>query len=80
MGSIPGSGISPEEENDNPLVFLPGKSHYRGARWATVQAFGQELGTTEWLNNKHNNKVCNTDIRLEGFVNYADFRVISNNT
>ena len=26
-GLIPGSGRSPGEENGNPLVFLPGKSH-----------------------------------------------------
>ena len=27
MGLIPGSGRSPGEGNDNPLVFLPGKFH-----------------------------------------------------
>ena len=27
VGSIPGSGRSPGEENSNPLQFLPGESH-----------------------------------------------------
>ena len=27
LGSIPGSGGSPEEGNGNPLQFLPGESH-----------------------------------------------------
>ena len=27
VGSIPGSGRSPGEENGNPLQFLPGESH-----------------------------------------------------
>ena len=27
LGSIPGSGRYPEEENGNPLQFLPGKFH-----------------------------------------------------
>ena len=44
QGLIPGSGRSPGEGNGNPLLFLPGKSHYSclgnpmdsGAWWATV--------------------------------------------
>jgi len=27
LGSIPGSGRSPGEENGNPLQYLPGESH-----------------------------------------------------
>ena len=49
MCLIPGSERSPGEGNDNPLqytVFLPGKSHGRGAQWATVHGIAKELDTT----------------------------------
>ena len=32
------------------LVFLPGKSHDRGAWWVTVHGVTKESDTTEWLN------------------------------
>ena len=36
VGSIPELGRSPGVGNDNPLQFLPGKSHVRGAWQVTV--------------------------------------------
>jgi len=36
VGSIPGQGRSPGEENVNPLQHLASKSHGERAWWATV--------------------------------------------
>ena len=47
MGSIPGSGRFPGEENGNPLQYsCLGNSKDRGAWWATVQGIA-ESETTE---------------------------------
>ena len=55
MGSIPGSGISPGEGNDNPLQYsCLGNPMDRGARQATVHGAVKESDMAEQLNN--NNK------------------------
>ena len=47
-GSIPGSGISPGEENGNPLQYsCLGNPLDRGAWQATVHRDPKELDTTE---------------------------------
>ena len=47
-GSIPGSGISPAEENGNPLQYsCLGNPMDRGAWQATVHRDPKELDTTE---------------------------------
>ena len=47
-GSIPGSGISPGEENGNPLQYsCLGNPMDRGAWQATVHRDPKELDTTE---------------------------------
>ena len=54
MGSIPGSGRSPEEGSGNPLqcsCMINPKD--RGAWRAKVQGVTKELDTTERLNNNH---------------------------
>ena len=51
-GSMPESGRSPEEGNDNPLQYsCLEKSMDREAWWATVHRGAKELDTTERLNN-----------------------------
>ena len=51
MGSIPGSGRSPEEGNGNPLQYsCLGNPTDRGAWRATVHRGRKELDTTEQLN------------------------------
>ena len=46
-GSIPGSGKSPGEGNDNPLQYsCLGNPMDRGAWWATVQRVTKESDTT----------------------------------
>ena len=48
--SIPGSGQSPGEENDNPLQYsCPENPMDRGAWWATVHAVAKNWA---WLSNK----------------------------
>ena len=48
LGSIPGQGRSPGEENGNPLQYsFLGSSTDRGAWWATVQWGQKESDTTE---------------------------------
>ena len=55
-GSIPVSGRSPGEGNDNPLQYsCLGNPMDRGAWWATVQGSQKELDKTQRLNN--NNKL-----------------------
>ena len=47
LGSIPGSGRSPGEENGNPLQYsCLENSMDRGALWITVHEVTQELDTT----------------------------------
>ena len=50
-GSIPGSGRSPGEGNDNPLQYscleIPLD---RGVWWARVQRVSRDLDMTHWLN------------------------------
>ena len=54
-GSIPGSGRSPGEGNDNPLQYAClGNPTDRGAWWATVYEVAKELDTTEGLNSNTN--------------------------
>ena len=49
-GSIPGSGRSPGEGNDNPLQYsCLGNPMGRGAWWATVHGMAKSWGTTEQL-------------------------------
>ena len=51
MGSIPGSRISPGEENSNPLQYsCPENPVDRGAWWVTVDGVSKESDTTEGLN------------------------------
>ena len=51
-GSMPESGRSPEEGNDNPLQYsCLENSMDREAWWATVHRGAKELDTTERLNN-----------------------------
>ena len=51
LGSIPGSGRSPGEGNDNLLQYSCLENPMdRGARWATVHGIAKELDTTERLN------------------------------
>ena len=46
-GSIPGSGKSPGQGNDNPLQYsCLGNPMDRGAWWATVQRVTKESDTT----------------------------------
>ena len=53
LGSIPGLGRFPEEENGNPLQYsCLENSMDRGAWWATVHGVAEELDTTKQLNNK----------------------------
>ena len=48
MGSIPGLGRSPGEENGNPLHYsCLGNSMDRGAWWATVHGVTEESDMTE---------------------------------
>ena len=50
LGSIPGSGRSPGEENGNPLQYSwLGNPMDRGAWWVTVNGGHKELDTTEQL-------------------------------
>ena len=47
LGSIPGSGRFPGEENGNPLQYsCPGNPVDRGAWWATDHGVAEELDTT----------------------------------
>ena len=47
LGSIPGSGRSPGERNDNPLQYLCLENPMdRGSLWATVQGIAKDLDTT----------------------------------
>jgi len=51
-GSIPGSGRSPGEGNDNPRQYsCLGNPMGRGAWWATVHGIAKELDSTQQLNN-----------------------------
>ena len=53
MGSIPGSGRSPGEENGNPVQYsCLGNPMDRRAWQATVHAVTKQLDTTQQLNNK----------------------------
>ena len=53
LGSIPGSGRSPGEENGNPLQYsCLGHPMDRGAWQATVHGVTKELDTTEQLKQK----------------------------
>ena len=53
-GSIPGSGRSPGEGNDNPLGYsCLGNSMDRGAWWATVHGMAKGLDTAYRLNNSN---------------------------
>ena len=55
LGSIPGSGRSPEEGNGGPLQYsCQGNLMDRGAWWATVHGVTKELDMTERLDNKAN--------------------------
>ena len=55
MGSIPGSGTSPGEGNDNPLQYSCLENPMDGGAWrATVHGVVKELGTTERLNSNNN--------------------------
>ena len=50
LGSIPGSGKSPGEGNDNPLQYSSlENSMARGASWVTVHGVAKELDTIERL-------------------------------
>ena len=52
-GSVPGVGICPGEENDDPLQYSYLRNFMdRGACQATVHGVAK-LDTTEHLNNKH---------------------------
>ena len=52
LGSIPGSGRSPGEGNENPLQSSSLENPKdRGAWWATVREFAKESVVTEGLNN-----------------------------
>ena len=54
-GSIPGSGRSPGERNDNALQYsCLGNPKDRGAWWATVYGISKELDMTYQLNNNNN--------------------------
>ena len=47
IGSIPGSGRSPEERNGNPLQYsCLGNCMDRRTPWATVHGITKELDTT----------------------------------
>ena len=47
-GSIPESGRSPGEGNDNPFqILLPGNPMDRGALWATVHEAAKESDMTK---------------------------------
>ena len=53
MGLIPGSRISPEEENGNPLQYSCLEDPVdRGAWWVTVHGVAKESDMTEGLNNQ----------------------------
>ena len=53
MGLIPGSRISPEEENGNPLQYSCLEDPVdRGAWWVTVHGVAKESDMTEDLNNQ----------------------------
>ena len=53
MGSVPGSGRSPEVGNANPLQYsCLENSMDRGAWWSTVHEVA-ESDTTEWLSMPH---------------------------
>ena len=53
MGLIPGSRISPEEENGNPLQYSCLENPVdRGAWWVTVHGVAKESDMTEGLNNQ----------------------------
>ena len=41
LGSVPGSGRSPGEENGNPPVFLPGESYGQRSLVAIVQGVAE---------------------------------------
>ena len=73
MGSIPGSGRSPQEENGNPLQYSSlEKPMDRGAWWATVHGIttvGQNLATKQqqqqWSSNHtpgHISKVKESEV------------------
>ena len=50
QGSVPGSGRSPGEGNDNPLqCFCLENPTDRGAWWATVDGVAKKSDTTEQL-------------------------------
>ena len=58
MGSIPGPGRSPGEENSNPLQYsCLGNAMDRGAWQAIVQGVEKELDMTQQLNNNKKIKV-----------------------
>ena len=55
MGSIPGSGRSPEEGNGNPFQYCCLRNHMdRGAWWATVHGVAKEQDMTAQLNSNNN--------------------------
>ena len=52
LGSIPGSGRSPGEENGNPLQYSFLENPVgRGAWWAAVRGVAKQPDTTEYTNN-----------------------------
>ena len=54
VGSIPGSGRSPEEGNGNPLQYsCLGNPRDRGAWHATVHGVAKELDITKQLSNNN---------------------------
>ena len=54
LGSIPGSGRYPGEENGNPLQYsCLGNPMDRGAWWSTVHEVTKKLDTIEHLTHKH---------------------------
>ena len=58
LGSIPGSGRSPGEGNNNPLQYsCLENSTDRGAWWVMVQGVA-ELNTTERLTHKVSTRGC----------------------
>ena len=48
LGSIPGSGRSSGEGNSNPLVFLPGESHWQRSL-ADYSLWGSQSDGHNWV-------------------------------
>ena len=67
MGSIPGSGRSPGEGNDNPLQYsCLGNPMNRGAWWATVH--GVAKSWTQLNNNNHLIRECPLGVYIDVYL------------